>query len=279
MKLVMTLLVRDAEGILRENLEFHLRQGVDFFIVTDNRSVDRTAEIVADFVKAGRAELIREDGDDYSQWRWVTRMARRAATLHGADWVINNDDDEFWFGRSSSLKEALAQVPETSDGLIVERCNHPPVAGGDGRAFLETMIYRERHSRNALGQPLPPKVCHRGLADVDVAQGNHGASRAGVALDLHPGSQLGISHYPVRDFASFECKIVNGGAAYARNQELAPTVGLTWRRLYALWLEGGLRRWYEEQLLTPARIAAGLGDGSLVQDDAVLRALSAGRTA
>ncbi len=41
MKLVMTLLLRDEEDIVRENLDFHLAQGVDRVIVTDNGSAGR----------------------------------------------------------------------------------------------------------------------------------------------------------------------------------------------------------------------------------------------
>ena len=43
MKLFMTLLLRDEEDIVRENLDFHLAQGVDRVIVTDNGSEDRHA--------------------------------------------------------------------------------------------------------------------------------------------------------------------------------------------------------------------------------------------
>jgi hypothetical protein len=35
MKVVMTLLVRDEEDILRENIDFHLKQGVDHFIISN----------------------------------------------------------------------------------------------------------------------------------------------------------------------------------------------------------------------------------------------------
>jgi hypothetical protein len=38
MKLVMTLLVRDEQDIIADNLDFHLAQGVDVVLVTDNFS-------------------------------------------------------------------------------------------------------------------------------------------------------------------------------------------------------------------------------------------------
>ena len=38
----MTLLVRDEQDIVRETLDFHLAQGVDLVIVTDNGSEDAT---------------------------------------------------------------------------------------------------------------------------------------------------------------------------------------------------------------------------------------------
>ena len=42
----MTLLVKNEEDILEQNLIFHKEKGVDFFIVTDNNSTDRTPEIL-----------------------------------------------------------------------------------------------------------------------------------------------------------------------------------------------------------------------------------------
>lgn len=110
LKLVLTLLVRDEEDIIRENVLYHLDRGVDFVIVTDNLSVDRTADILREFVDQGVMAVIREDDDTYAQSRWVTRMARLAKTEHGADWVINSDADEFWWARSGNLKDAVQTV-------------------------------------------------------------------------------------------------------------------------------------------------------------------------
>jgi len=39
MKLVMTLLVRDADDLISSNLDFHLRSGVDHFIVVHHNVI------------------------------------------------------------------------------------------------------------------------------------------------------------------------------------------------------------------------------------------------
>src|ERR1043165_6040485 len=109
MKLVMTLLVRDSEALLRENLEFHLQQGVDHFIITDNRSTDGTSRIIEEYAAAGLSERIWEPEDTFSQGRWVTRMPRRAA-MAGADWIINSDDDEFWAAKAGTIREVLPDI-------------------------------------------------------------------------------------------------------------------------------------------------------------------------
>jgi hypothetical protein len=45
-KLFMTLLVKNEEGMLEENLQFHKAMGVDGFIITDNNSTDSTPDII-----------------------------------------------------------------------------------------------------------------------------------------------------------------------------------------------------------------------------------------
>ena len=95
----MTLLVRNEEDIIRENIKFHLSQGVGFFIVTDNRSVDGTADILKEYEAKGILRYIYEDSNQFDQHIWVTQMAVMAYTELGANWVINNDADEFWWPR------------------------------------------------------------------------------------------------------------------------------------------------------------------------------------
>lgn len=265
MRLIMTLLVRDEEDIVAANLDFHLDQGVDFVVVTDNGSQDRTPSIVGTYVERGVARLIHESADDYDQARWVTRMARIAAREHAADWVINNDADEFWFPcEHRTLKAALETVPDEVPALVAHRRNFVP-RPPDGRPFYERMTVRETHATNALGDPLPPKMCHRASPDVAIGQGNHtieGISRQ-AALD---DGRVDILHFPLRSYRQFENKIVKGGRAYERNTELSPTVGRTWRHLYGLWLQGQLPAHYDTQTFDEASIRRGLADGVVAHD-------------
>ena len=141
MKLVMTLLARDEADVVRANIDFHLGAGVDFVIATDNRSQDGTTAILEEYERRGQLHLIREDGEYLRQADWVTRMARIAATEHGADWVIHGDADEFWWPRGESLKDVLASIP-TRYGVVRALLRHfVPRPDGDDD-FAERMTVR-----------------------------------------------------------------------------------------------------------------------------------------
>jgi glycosyltransferase involved in cell wall biosynthesis len=269
MKLVMTLLVRDEQDIVRENLDFHLAQGVDEAIVTDNGSEDATVEILREYESRGVVRLLFEPTDDYSQGRWVTRMARLAAT-QGADWVINSDADEFWWPRSGSLKSVFEQLGDEI-GLVVARRENFVPRPEDGRPFWERMTLRERESLNPLGKPLPPKLAHRADPQIAVTQGNHKVEGAHLGERLDDGS-IEILHFPMRTYGQFENKIVKGGRAYGRNRELPQRTGRTWRRLYEAWEEGRLRHHYDENVVAEGA-SADLIEDTRLRD--FLRALPA----
>jgi glycosyltransferase involved in cell wall biosynthesis len=250
MKLVMTLLVRDEEDIVADNLDFHLAQGVDEVIVTDNGSVDGTLEILRAYEARGLVRIIVEPTDDYSQGRWVTRMARIAATEHKADWVINNDADEFWWPREGTLRTLFEGLGGDVGAVVGHRTNFVP-RPEDDRPYWERMTLRERESLNPVGKPLPPKLAHRAHPEIVVVQGNHRIKGPDVGSEVDDGS-IEILHFPMRSYAQFENKIVKGGRAYARNKELPEKTGRTWRRLYETWERGGLPAHYEASVVAEA---------------------------
>ncbi len=244
MKLVMTLLVRDEQDIIAQHLDFHLAQGVDEVIVTDNGSEDATLEILRGYESRGVVRVIHEPSDDYSQGKWVTRMARMAASEHGADWVINSDADEFWWPRSGTLASTFAGLSDGVGVVVARRTNFVPQPEDD-QPFWERMTVRERESLNPVGKPLPPKLAHRAHPEITVVQGNHRVQGPDLGERLDDGT-VEILHFPMRSYAQFENKIVKGGQAYARNRELPENVGRTWRRLYEVWQRGELPQHYAE---------------------------------
>jgi len=269
-KLVMTLLVRDEADIIAENISFHLAQGVDHIIATDNLSEDATTGILRDFERSGVLHYIRQTEDDYAQHRWVTHMARLAHSSYGADWVINNDADEFWYPENGDLKKVLAAVPAGCDALTARRVNFAPRAMPPEAGFADVMVWRDCESRNALGQKLPDKVCHRAFGDVVVGPGNHAVMRAGRVVVPHPAPIM-ILHFPMRSYRQFANKISKGGAALERNRELGPAIVATWRHLYQVYRDGGLPAYWQQCLLTDAMLEERVRDGSLVRDDRLAR--------
>jgi len=273
MKLVMTLLVRDEQDILRENLDFHLAHGVDEIVLMDNLSTDGTAEIAREYERAGCLSYMFQPQDDYAQGRWVTQMARHAHVELHADWVINSDADEFWWPHAGSIKDVLGAVEAAAAAVSVERTNFVARAD-DGESFWRRMTVRRAASVNSLGHTLPPKVAHRVSPDVVVAQGNHSVSLGNRAVRCVT-APITILHFPVRSRAQFLNKIVKGGAAYARNTDLDLATGKTWRDLYRLYLDGKFDEAYAHELLNDDEIERGIATGALVHDERLAAALAA----
>ncbi len=278
MRLVMTLLVRDEEDIVRANVDFHLARGVDFVIATDNRSEDGTAAILEEYERAGVLHLIHETDDDYAQGRWVTRMARLAATEHGADWVINNDADEFWYPVAGDLRSALQSVPDGTDAVLVPRFNfvvpaEVADASPDLRPFQERMTVRYATPFDPIKQgPIQPKMAHRAHPEATVLQGNHDVAWPGRGAVAH-GAGIEILHFPIRTEAQFANKIAKGGAAYERNHEVPEQYGRRWRLLLEAQRRGAFGDVYAGVVLDPEAVAVGLASGELVADRRLAEAL------
>ncbi len=211
MKLVMTLVVRDEADIVEQQLHYHLERGVDFVIATDHRSGDGTTEILRRHEREGHLRLIRENDARFRQSEWVTRMARLAATDHGADWVLNSDADEFWWPREGTLKEILTVTPPRF-GVVRGLWRNFVLRPDDERPFYERMTIRRAPDVD----PASPyhaqvKVLHRASPEVVVPRGNHDALGRGLAL-IREWFPVEILHFPIRSGAQLRRKF---GAAEA----------------------------------------------------------------
>jgi hypothetical protein len=228
MKFVVTLMVRDEIDIIAAMIEHTLAQEPDVVMVTDNASVDGTAEVLQRYADLGLVELHHDPVHRKQQGSVVTGMARRGRTEYAADWVVNADADEFWVPRDKglTLRSALEKTPLSLNAFTVPVTNlvGRPAQRGAG---LSRLVWRDLRTDEQLqdvgifAQPTPNAV-HRGEPDVVVAQGNHfvniesnGQPDEAVALE--------VLHLPWRSWSQFEQKVTHAGRAYEENPELRPS--------------------------------------------------------
>jgi len=268
-KLVLTLLARDEVDIVEASLLYHLEQGVDLVVATSNNSRDGTLEVLRRFERDGHLYLIEEPSEDFAQDRWVTRMARLAATDFGADWVMHADADEFWWPSAGTLKDVFTAIPEEY-GLLYVPTNMFVPRPDEAGSFADRMVVREVESRMRSGKPHPPKVAHRARPDVMVAFGNHGAS--GEGLVPVPGWQpIEVLHFPMRSYQQFEDKVRAKGHA-VRNNPAKPSRAIA--RHLESYEAGTLRADYAEMVLGEERVRAGMADRRLAVDRRLQRFLA-----
>jgi len=270
MKLALTLLVRDEADIIDTQIAFHLALGVDVVIATDNRSQDGTTEILERYEREGVLHLIREDGDDLRQSEWVTRMARLAATEHGADWIINSDADEFWWPRGGSFREILRAVPDRFGVIRGAWRNFVPRPETEP-FFAERMTVR-LCTPTYLDDPLATvfKSVHRAAPEVRVGRGNHEAFADGLVA-LRGWYPLEIFHFPVRSREQCRRKYVTQYLALARNPEKGTPGQIV--EAYHADAEGRFDEFYAPLVLGDDELEHGLARGELAVDTRLRDAL------
>jgi hypothetical protein len=285
-RVVMALKVRDEEDVIEWVLAYHRAQGVDFFIVTDNASSDRTPAILERWAAAGLLRVISEPSRELRErgHEWVTRMARLAATEHGADWVVHGDADEFWWPLRGTIKEMLASVPPHYGVVLGPRVEFVARPDGPGTIF-DRLTYREARSM------LRPKIAHRALADVIVLhRGQHDVT-AGTDLEdawqrlrtpgrpvlrtvrpagpgeveerlvWYPRWPLRIFHLPMRSFEQYRRKVE------ALLGDPVSSGGGMRGRLRERYEAGRLDELYAELAEDDESVARGIADGRLVRDE------------
>jgi hypothetical protein len=268
--LVQTLLVRDEADIVDAQIAYHLNAGVDFVVAIDHESSDGTTEILEEYARDGHLRRIPETGG-VKESSWRTRMARLAASDHGADWVINTDVDEFWIPRGGSLKDVLGSV-EPPYGVVWGLSRHfPPRPGGQG-LFAERMTVRVSSSA-PISDPTSPyrphaKVAHRGDPDVFVGRGGH-AAHTRKFLPLPHWYAAEVFHFPFRSLEQFERKGMRG-AAMSGWTRLAQ-----YDRVVQAREAGTLQDRYEALVVDDDTLARGTVAGSLVVDTRLRDALRA----
>src|SRR6266540_3529524 len=271
----MTLLVRDGADMLEANLRYHRAQGVDLFVVGDNGSTDGSLEILKRYERAGLITFEPIPGPAReAQGKGRTRLARLAWEL-GADWVIHNDQDEFWWPVSGDLKQALADIPERF-GLVLAPRSEFVGRPGEG-FFADRLTVREARFRRPtktahradprvmISQPHPTHIWvdygvppRQGLVGRPVrrAQAEH-VEESELELLLAPTFPLAVHHFPLRSFEQYRRMV----ALALANDQLREG-----ERVRSAFEAGRLEEVYSDLTLDDEAVKRGLAEGWLVED-------------
>ena len=275
----MTLLVRDERDIVEQHLAFHLAAGVDVVVVTDHASTDGTQDVLERYEADGRVRVLREPDGPFRQREWLTRMARLAATEHGADWVISSDVDELWWPRGGDLPSVLATIP-LRYGIVQSFVRHfVPVPESDA-PWWERMTLR-LSAQAPVNDPRSPwrpfrKLVHRADPAAEVTEGSHGVLGTGLQT-LRGWYPLEVLHFPIRTAAQLDRKGRVWGSAVEKfyaSHEVAVGPGAAYHALaYRDAEEGRSAEAFAALALDPDAARAALARGLVAEDTRVRDAL------
>jgi len=267
--------VRDEADIIEDNLRFHLAQGVDFFIVVDTGSVDGTIEILERYEGAGILRLERTIGGIHDMKRGGEEGITRIAGEMGADWIVHNDADEFWWPAAGNLKETFEAIPEEF-GMVLAPRTEFVMRPGEG-PFADRMTVREARFRRPAKSAHRPsdRISLRGPHPVEIWAGEPYRGLVGkpvlrteaehreddpLELVIAPTFPVGVLHFPFRTFEQYRrrAEIARDNGQLQRNE-----AGRAVRKA----LEGGsLEEIYDRLTLDDEEVAKGIEEGWLVED-------------
>ncbi|MDY1004978.1 glycosyltransferase family 2 protein [Curtobacterium sp. CFBP9011] len=230
MILAVTLMVRDEADVLPAWLDHHVAQGFDVFVITDNGSVDGTTDLLAAFAERDDVTVDLRDDPVHrkQQGTVVTGMARDAAAVHGADWVVNADADEFIIpvDRTLTVRQVFERLDPVVGAFFVPVVNLTGELATSG-AGVERLHWRDERSADELRAagliaPPTPNTVHVGDPSVTVVQGNHRASVANGA-PVPEELALEVLHLPWRSWEQYAHRVEVSGRAYEANPDLTPS--------------------------------------------------------
>ena len=262
--IVMTLLVKNEEQMLAQQIEFHHALGVDHFIVTDNNSTDGTPDIIRRYQEKGWVvDVIEEHATDYEQKAWVDRMVELARAKHHADWIINADADEFWLPACGSFPELLKDT--RANVLAGELHSVLPEESKPWQEWTQLVRYVDDYeayglSRFSIFERQNKKVLHRSRGYLQISMGNHKVS---MLPHIEHRADITIFHFNVRGREQFMQKMINGGKQL--EQHKGRHGGRHWRYFYKLYKEGKLAEEYDRVVGTHVRDRL-LSEGYIYED-------------
>jgi len=281
-RVVEIVFTRNEADLLQQNVDFHHKRGVDFFIITESQSTDNTREVMDRFEKAGIAKCFYDSERIMAQPENMNRMAEVAIDQYKADWIIASDTDEFW-SAGLGLKKFLATIPPDVNVLRINRYQYFPTTRDTNSAvrIYEKMHYRENGGGigfdTGLGEapnfPARNKIIFRPPQNkFEIMPGNHSIHFDGRVISEVPSTKMMVREFPFRSFEQFSEKVIRAKDVFAKNNlyRTNKIYGTHWRYFVNISINSNLEKFYYNNIyFDEGRLRQFLTDGLLVEDSSL----------
>ena len=212
-------MIRNEADVVRLNVLYHLKLGVDRLIIVDNGSTDGTTEALRQLGEADdRVRWTRDEGP-YKQSEVMTALAREAHAA-GADWIVPLDADEFWYASGRGFRNVLEK---TQAGVLRAEVANFVQRREEVESSPEALLHMTRRAAEPVSPPshaqdlveerrigfvekaYPRKCISRPTADIEIETGNHKVS--GTVGPGERTDELVCLHAPIRSRASLRERV------------------------------------------------------------------------
>ncbi|PIS42778.1 MAG: hypothetical protein COT24_01745 [Candidatus Kerfeldbacteria bacterium CG08_land_8_20_14_0_20_40_16] len=281
MKIVEIIFTRNEGELLRQNIDFHYKQGVDFFLITDSSSEDNTREVMQGYENMGIAECFYDNGV-FLQKEQMDAMAKIAFKKHNPDWIIVSDTDEFWSHRNG-LKRFLEQVPYDVNVLKICRYQYFPTANDNvnENVIYHRMRYRENGKwigfNTGIGENehslARAKVAFRPINEnIDIMAGNHTVHFPNRVTRKVSKEECIVREFSFRNYEQFKAKVKRAATVFEKNvlYRSHKDYGTHWRTYLEEYQKGRLQEFYKNYIFfNEERLQKALAEGALVKDESL----------
>lgn len=279
MTIAQIIFTRNEGELLRQNIDFHKKIGVDFFVITDSNSLDYTVDIIKKYEKEGIAKCFF-DNRVMAQKKSMDYMASWSRDHLQVDWIIVSDTDEFWCPQGGLLKNYISNIPQEINTLKIKRYQYFPTEldENDKTEIYKKMSFRENGLSlgfdTGVGQGKDAfarrKIMFKPEAqDIDISPGNHTVHFTGRKVMEVMDDDFIVREYPFISYKKFLEKltrvedVINKNKSYQQNKKF----GTHWRQWYQIYKMGNLEGWYQANIyFLRDRLQQALRQGILVED-------------
>ena len=220
-KLIMTLVVKDEEDIIEQNIRFHCALGCDGFIVSSHNSTDNTNKILEKLKEEGLVlEIIYRTSPNHQLNVWVNEMVQIAKKKYKADWCINADADEFYYSNSLDLKKSIIKDTAGWANVLIVDSNF--LFPDDKKNYLTDSYYfvtkpfqqfeaeqlnlKDEYYKIFIGSQGCTKVIHSTKGNPRCQKGNHSIKMD--KLKMISSTDIRLFHYHIKNYEKYVAKVI-----------------------------------------------------------------------